>query len=287
MKTFKNFVTEAIIDQDRGHISSQIFLNATSKNPTLKPQVIRQIKNGMSVIEKSTKVIDYVLVGSILTRRYRDDADIDVTLLIDASEDELKSVRKELSKINGITVPNTSHPVNYFVTNDKEDYERKKELADGEFDIKNNKFIRKPIFKEFDVLKYMSDFKKSIEKIDLMKTNLVKNIVDFETMSGVSRSNIKYMRFDLLKKLESDALEISNLYQKLKQDRRDAFDRPITPEDIKKYGEKNRLPENVIYKLLEKYLYLDFLHKVEDILGDDKELSPEEANELVKMILNK
>ena len=39
-------------------------------------------------------------------------------------------------------------------------------------------------------------------------------------------------------------------------DRRKAFDSDMSPEEIRKYGIKNRLPKAVIYKMLEKYHYI-------------------------------
>lgn len=285
MKSFKNYFIESIIDTDRGELSPKIFDDHKSDNPKLKKKVIDQINYGLEIIKKLAPIKEYVLIGSILTRRYRDDADIDVTVLIDASLEDLKKYRKELSKINGINVDGTEHPVNYFLTNEKKDYDRKTSLADGEFNIKQNKFHRKSIFKPFDIKKYLKDFEDAVSQIDLKKGVLKRDISDFVELKNISKIEIKYLRLNLLNKIENELKDLSNIYQKMKQDRRNAFDKPLTPEDIKKYGEKNRLPENVIYKLLEKYHYTDFLHKLEDILGDDKELSQKEANELVKFLL--
>ena len=44
----------------------------------------------------------------------------------------------------------------------------------------------------------------------------------------------------------------------------------MTPDQIRKYGIKNRLPKNVIYKMLEKYHYLKFYKKCKQILDDGK-----------------
>ena len=44
----------------------------------------------------------------------------------------------------------------------------------------------------------------------------------------------------------------------------------MSPDEIRKYGIKNRLPKNVIYKMLEKYHYLKFYKKCKKILDDGK-----------------
>lgn len=285
MKSFKNYLIESIIDPDKGELSPQIFDNHKSEDPKLKKKVIDQINYGLEIIKKLAPIKEYVLIGSILTRRYRDDADVDVTILIDSSLEDLKKYRKELSKINGITVTGTKHPVNYFLTNEKEDYDRKTSLADGEFDIKRNKFKRKAIFKSFNIKKYLKDFQNAVSEIDIKKGILKRDLSDYVQLKNISKIEAKYLRLNLLNKIQNQLIDLSGVYQKMKQDRRDAFDRPLTPDDIKKYGEKNRLPENVIYKLLEKYHYTEFLHKLEEILGDDKELSQKEASELIKFLL--
>ena len=64
-------------------------------------------------------------------------------------------------------------------------------------------------------------------------------------------------------------------------ERRDAFDKDMTPDEIKTFSIKNRLPKNVIYKMLEKYHYLTFLKKCKKIL-DDGEVTDAEIDTLRK-----
>ena len=63
---------------------------------------------------------------------------------------------------------------------------------------------------------------------------------------------------------------------KLYQDRQDAFQSDMSPEEIREFGKKHKLPKNVIYKMLEKYHYLKFYKKCKEILDDgnitDKEI---------------
>ena len=59
-----------------------------------------------------------------------------------------------------------------------------------------------------------------------------------------------------------------NTYKNSKMLRRMAFDQFMTPQEIRVYGSKNQLPENILYKLLEKYYYVKFIKKIESILDD-------------------
>ena len=58
-----------------------------------------------------------------------------------------------------------------------------------------------------------------------------------------------------------------------------AFDKDMTPDEIKTYSIKNRLPANVVYKMLEKYHYLKLLKKCKKIL-DDGEVTDDEIDSL-------
>ena len=44
----------------------------------------------------------------------------------------------------------------------------------------------------------------------------------------------------------------------------------MSPDEIKTFSIKNRLPKNVVYKMLEKYHYLKFYKKCKEILDDGK-----------------
>ena len=46
---------------------------------------------------------------------------------------------------------------------------------------------------------------------------------------------------------------------------------------------RNRLPNNVIYKMLEKYYYFEFINKLKEIIGDDRKLSDKEADSLMSV----
>src|SRR5210317_808137 len=53
----------------------------------------------------------------------------------------------------------------------------------------------------------------------------------------------------------------------------------MSPDEIRQYGVKNRLPKNVIYKMLEKYHYLKFYKKCKKIL-DDGEVTDAEIDSI-------
>ena len=84
-----------------------------------------------------------------------------------------------------------------------------------------------------------------------------------------------------LNEIEKSIQDLSDIGDVADAERRDAFDKDMTPDQIKTFSIKNRLPKNVIYKMLEKYHYLTFLKKCKKIL-DDGEVTDAEIDSLRK-----
>ena len=63
------------------------------------------IKDQLKDFERLAPVVRYSLIGSILTKRYRNDGDLDINVLFDVPESEQEEKRLEFSKelkgING------------------------------------------------------------------------------------------------------------------------------------------------------------------------------------------
>ena len=62
-----------------------------------------------------------------------------------------------------------------------------------------------------------------------------------------------------LKEIEKDLQDIINIGDTVDVERRAAFDTDMTPDQIRTYGIKNRLPKNVIYKYVRKISLSNFL----------------------------
>ena len=71
-----------------------------------------------------------------------------------------------------------------------------------------------------------------------------------------------------LDEIEDSIQSIIDTVNQVIQDRQDAFQSDMSPEEIREFVRKHKLPKNVIYKMLEKYHYLKFYKKCKDILDD-------------------
>mgnify|MGYP001302332125 CR=1 FL=1 len=276
-------VKESIIDIPRKRYAPGVFDNADTNNPKLKQVVRDMIDAQLKQFAEYHPIKKYSLIGSILTKRYRDDADLDINILFDVPESEreaaLEALRKNLKDVNGKLIPGTKHPINYFVIVDPAVKEKNDSMADGVFDVQNNKFIRRPEKEQFDKEKYMDDFGKKVMELDVVKGELVRDIIDYKELRDLSNDdvdNLQSMIRNKLDEIEDSIQSIIDTGDQVIQDRQDAFQSDMSPEEIREFGKKHKLPKNVIYKMLEKYHYLKFYKKCKDILDDgnitDKEI---------------
>ena len=280
---FKDFITESIIDIPRRTYAQGVFDDADTKNPKLKSEIIGMIMKQFTEFKKEYPILDYSLIGSILTKRYRDDADLDVNVLFDVPKEKQEEERLRLSKkflsaknpdnIQGKLIPGTKHPINFYFITDKKTYDDQNKKADAVFDIGKNKFIKRPDDFTFDVNLYVKEFERKVQELDVIKGELKRDIIDYEELKGLTPNDVLDIQDRVnskLEEIEDDIQQIIKIGDNVEVERRAAFDTDMSPDEIRQYGIKNRLPKNVIYKMLEKYHYLKFYKKCKQILDDGK-----------------
>ena len=292
MKTFK----ESIIDIPRRTYAKGVFDDADSNNPKIKPSVKALIDKQIDMFEKEYPVVKVGLIGSILTKRYREDADLDLNVLFDVPKEKREEERTRLSKkylsannpdnIQGKLIPGTKHPINYYFITDMKTYNDQEKKADAVFDIDDNKFVKRPDDFTFDKSMYLKDFERKVQEIDVVKGELKRDIIDYRELEELSPDdilNLQELLNEKLEEIEDSIKDIIRIGDGVDAERRAAFDKDMSPDEIRQYGVKNRLPKNVIYKMLEKYHYLKFYKKCKKILDDgkvtDKEIDDLEMHE--------
>ena len=286
-------IKEAIIDIPRRTYAKGVFDDADKDNPKLKQGVLDIINNQIKQFNEIKPVLKYSLVGSILTKTYRDDADLDVNVLFDVPLPDRDVVRKELAKslrnINGTLVPGTKHPINYYIITDPNVKETNDKMADAVFDIKSNTFIRKAKEFKFDAKRYAADFEKKVREIDVVQGELKRDLIDYKELKELNPDDV----LDLQEIINSKVIEVEDsinhlvaIGNEVLKDRATAFATDMTPEEIKNFGRKNQLPKNVIYKMLEKYHYLTFYKELKHIL-EDGEITDAELDSIKTEATNK
>ncbi len=295
---FKDYIKEAVIDIPKRTYAKGVFDEADTDNPKLKDSVKSMIDNILTKIEDAEgySIIKTGLIGSILTKRYRNDADLDINVLFSVPPEKQEDERLRLSKkylaaaspvkIQGQKIPGTEHPVNFYFITDKQTYDEQESKADAVFDIENNQFVKRPEEFTFDPDLYVNDFNRKVQELDVVKGELKRDIIDYNELKDLSTNDVLNLQDKIKNKLEEieDSIkDIVKIGDTVDAERRAAFDSDMSPDEIRQYGIKNRLPKAVIYKMLEKYHYLKFYKYCKKILEDgvvtDKEIDDLHINE--------
>ena len=289
---FKDFIIESIIDIPRRTYAPKVFDDADTNNPKIKDSVMKQINTQLKEFESEYPILKTSLIGSILTKRYRNDADLDINILFDVPTDKQEEERTRLSKkylsaknpdnIQGKLIPGSEHPINFYFITDKQTYDDQNKKADAVFDMESNKFIKRPENFTFDKNLYLKDFEKKVQELDVIKGELKRDIIDYRELEELEPNEVLNLQDKInikLDEIEDSIEQIVKVGDGVDADRRAAFDKDMSPDEIQKFGIKNRLPKNVIYKMLEKYHYLKFYKKCQKILDDGK-VTPDEVDDL-------
>ena len=101
--------------------------------------------------------------------------------------------------------------MNYYFITDEETYDEQNSKADAVFDIKGQKFVKRPDDFKFDINLYLKDFERKVQEIDVTKGELKRDIVDYDELSELKPGEIK----DLEKRLTSKLNEIEKSIQDL------------------------------------------------------------------------
>lgn len=277
MKSFLEFLNESVIDPKNKTLDPMIFdLSDGDSRPKILPLVKTQIMNMVEAFKQFVEVTGVHVTGSILTKSYGNSSDIDVTIVTPTKEKEDDSGFWDFFKtMNGKCAGQSTHPINFYMVfaKTKKDMEKTFQAKDNIYDLVEDKWIKKTRDYTIDVNKYMDDFQDQIKSIDLETMEIRRNLIDMAALKRLPKSMAKQIKQKCETKIKYIERSIKNIimeYDKIHERRQLAFQKPMSLAQIKKIKSKNTLPENVIYKLAEHYLYWDFVNKLQDIIKDDK-----------------
>jgi hypothetical protein len=272
---------ESVIDIPRNSLDPAVFQFPDDGFPILQPLIKTQILKDIENINRVVPIQNFYIIGSILSKHYNKNSDIDVNIEINKNVEDydINNAHHIIKRINGGMAAGTTHPINYYIMKGKYDIEK----TTAAYDVASERWIKEPEEIDITVTNYLDKFKDTIQHIDLSIASLRRNIIDFDEL--VTLDNKQLNQLDGLLKTKLDEIEhdvtfLIKAYQDSVEARREAFARDMTPEEIVHYGKKYKLPENVVYKMMEKYYYSLFIKKLKDILGEDGELEPENIKDI-------
>lgn len=263
------YLNESVLDIPKDGLDPTVFQFPDQGAPVIHPRIRAQILQPLVDINKIVTILDYFIIGSILTPRYNSNSDIDVVAEV---EEEVSAVKMEslvelLKAINGKLAVGTTHPINYFIVKGQYDLDK----TEAAYDIADDNWLKEPEERSFNVRKYIGKLKTAFTEVDLATAELRRDLIDFNELKSLSKTDISGIETELTKVLdniETDIEGIIQTYLNAKILRRAAFEKDMSPAEIRKFGIKNQLPENILYKLLERYYYRDFAIKLKELLND-------------------
>lgn len=258
-----------MLDINRSLLDPAVFEMPEEGHPKLNNGIKGQIIQTIRELEKTIPVHSFYIVGSILTNRYNNNSDIDVNIQLDPSDLDsiaLEDILMFVKHSNGKLAAGTTHPINYYIIKGEFDFDN----ADGVYDVANERWLKLPRPLDVDVKMYMSRFESDIDDMVHSTEEIRKDVVDLEDLKSIPRSRLQGIKEEMEKKLANitqEAETLISMYKNIKQIRKLAFDKYMTPSEIKEIGSKVNLPENIVYKFLQRYYYEAFVKSLENIMG--------------------
>jgi len=299
----------SILDEPRAELDPAIWSIGEDNLPFLKPDVkIHIVKNffdyisqfgGYNYTEEFVKNMFYT--GSTATYTYADKSDIDIHIVVDWNDlaalnpDKARKDPKEMWQelhdifwwtLNKQKLPGTKHPLTYYVMppgEEKKLVEQKEEI----YDIGHSCWIIPPgkavnLTEEVidPALKEANEF---MERIESHISDARKGVIDLTLLQEVitpENAADRYMRIvDKIKEIDGHLKELKEEYAMLKKKRQDAFEKG----DSLVGGNSNWSMGNIIFKVVERYHYMDVLRKIKRIT-DDMDLAPDQIPDVAEAL---
>jgi len=300
-KRVKHVRFSNILDAVRDTLDPAIWQIGPKGIPMLKPDIkIEIVSRFFSYIDRfggyispETWVKNMFYCGSTATYRYNDKSDIDIHVIVDwhdmvtanpdKKHEDMDKVWRELHDtfwwtLNNVKLPGTKHPMQYYVIKPGEEHkltEQKEEI----FDIGHEVWLVPPEKIVEDPKKVLelaaADASKVIRRLDQYLSDTRKGLVDYALLTElVTEDNVKNIYKQLtntIAEIDKNLHQLKKEYNELKANRQDAFTEQST--------NNNFSLDNVIFKIVERYKYMDVLRKIKRIT-DDMELSVDDIPDI-------
>lgn len=282
MIPFSTYINESVLDIPRNTLDPLVFQFEDGKPPILNPAIKKQIQIDVGQLEKLVTIKQLYVVGSILTKTYSPNSDIDVNVEIFKEEvDDLMQAKLSMTikALNGKLAVGTLHPINYYIMFNEANPER----FDAIYDVPSERWIKEPSFFEINIGDYVDKFQNIVIAIDLAVSKLRRELIDYDQLIKISMEDVKNVDKLIdtkLKELTQTAKMLIDIQQSILHLRRKAFLRPLSDDEKKKFTSRNLSPENIIYKLLHKYYYWELVENLEKILNTKKQLDRDDIHKI-------
>lgn len=261
---FGESVCESVVDYTREELDPKVF----DEDNQLLPEVRQFIQAFLSNFSVYGKISKAYITGSILSYQWSRNSDIDVHFVLDG---DIRAAAERATEVcEEIILPSTDHPVNFYVL---DDFEQDWATADGVYDLDEDEWVKGPYNLSANVTEFSKMFKGFVDSADLTAAELRRDIVDYERLKEMSPNELKNLDSlvrEKLREIEEGAQELARDYEVAHALRKVGY--KLSVEEIQEYAAQNLLPTNVLYKLLERYHYIELFRNIRKalILGKGK-----------------
>jgi len=266
LNNFFNDINESVLDPTHEDLSKDIWTKTKRLKTDVKNHILSTLNVWLSLYtDKEPKNV--YLAGSMTGYQYTSYSDIDVNVVIDFPDEKIKAMSKLLP--NGNNLLGTEHPVNYYIANK---FQLKE--AGSLYDIVDDKWIVEPEKRDVNVHhKAVLEITISwMRKIDLDVNELKRDVMEYKlykdylTQKDLEIDVDEVKQYLQLKEIEikADIDTIHITYHMIKQFRKEAFKEKEFKSDFLTQVNAinaNYTINNLVYKTLERFGYLEILHK--------------------------
>lgn len=266
-------LSENILDPINKELSKDIFIKEIMRGK-VKFYLIDTIIKWLKKMGYEKEIIKSIhLIGSSAGYQYNETSDIDVSVETDIPIETIKKIWRMLP--NGNTLPETKHPVNYYLTSNLHDVE----TSDAAYNILKDTWVKKQKIEENIIppsyaLEIARFFIAGInDRLD--EYNRDKQELEIYKKYNPEEQEIKQEEIDDLiskkeNEIKADMDSIFIAHNIIKGFRKEAYDNNETNImlDLKVKNSNNTI-NNIVYKTLEKFGYLD---KMTEVVEERKKL---------------
>lgn len=267
VNNFFKDLDESILDPIHKELCKEIWNNNQRLKTDVKKHILDHLEEWLSLYTDKVPEKIY-LAGSLTGFQYTQYSDVDVNVIIDLADDKVKALSKFLP--NGKNLPGTKHPVNYYITNK---HQLKK--AGSLYDMSHDKWIREPARDDINIhykavleiaLSWMKKVDLDVGELhrDVLEYKLYKHYLEEQKELEVDIDEIKDYIVVKESEIRADIDAIHITYHMIKQFRSEPFQEKEFKSDFLTQVDAinaNYSINNIVYKTLERFNYLDKLHE--------------------------
>lgn len=139
IKELAQGLNESILDIPHKDYCKDLLADDDKMKPEVRNQILNIINKWKEQINFDFNISEIYAKGSLLSKRYNDTTDIDISIVTDMTKDQLDEIFSIIPK--GQNIEGTDHPLDFYVLTDNEHTPEKN--LDNIYDVLNDKWIKR------------------------------------------------------------------------------------------------------------------------------------------------